>query len=84
MATTTITDASATTGICVTNLFNIITENNINLIYSMPTSYDVEKVVAEIRRRSGNGYRDVDGDYVPPLIKTANAIDIVERGGVDD
>ena len=49
----------------------------------MPTAYDVEKVVAEIRRRSGNGYRDVDGDYVPPLIKTANAIDIVERGGVE-
>ena len=46
------------------------------------TAYDVEKVVAGIRRSSGNGYRDIDGDYVPPMIETKDAIDIVKRGGV--
>ena len=54
-----------------------------DLIKNQPTAYDVEKVVAEIRRYSGNGYRDIDGDYVPPLIKTEYAIDIVKGGGVD-
>lgn len=44
------------------------------------TAYDVDKVVAELRRMSGNGYRDVDGDYVPPMIETKNAIEIVKKG----
>lgn len=49
----------------------------------IPTAYDVEKVVVDIRRCSGNGYRDVDGDSVPPMIETEYAIDIVKRGGVE-
>lgn len=53
------------------------------IIEEKPIAYDVEKVVVEIRRCSGNGYRDIDGDYVPPLIKTEKVIDIVKRGGVD-
>jgi len=54
-----------------------------NIISEQPTAYDVEKVVEEIKRCSGNGYRDIDGDYVPPMIKTETAIDIVKRGGVE-
>ena len=48
------------------------------------TAYSVDKVVEELRRMSGNGYRDVDGDYVPPMIETKNAIEIVKKGGVSD
>ena len=55
----------------------------VRLIDEQPTAYDVEKVVEEIKISSGNGYRDVDGDYVPPMIKTKNAIDIVRKGGID-
>jgi len=47
-----------------------------------PTAYDVEKVLKKIRISSGVGYRDVDGDYVPPLIKTETVIDIVRSGGI--
>lgn len=53
-------------------------------IDEQPTAYNVENVVAEIRRCSGNGYRDVDGDYVPPMIRTKDVIDIVKRGDVDE
>ena len=44
------------------------------------TAYSVDKVIKELRRRSGNGYRDVDGDYVPPMIETEKAIEIVKAG----
>ena len=47
------------------------------------TAYDVEKVVADIRRSSGNGYIDIDGDYVPPMIETKDAIEIVRKSGVE-
>ena len=40
----------------------------------------VKAVVEELRRASGNGYRDIDGDYVPPMIETKNAIEIVKQG----
>ena len=49
----------------------------------IPTAYSVDAVVAGIRRSSGNGYRDIDGDYVPPMIETKDAIDIVRKGGVE-
>ena len=52
----------------------------IEIIENTKTAYDVEKVVAKIKRRSSKGYRDIDGDYVPPMIETEDAIDIV-RGG---
>ena len=52
----------------------------INKLKNIPTAYDIDKVVAELRRMSGNGYRDVDGDYVPPMIETKNAIEIVKKG----
>lgn len=55
----------------------------IQLIKETETAYDVDAVVAEIRRSSGNGYRDIDGDYVPPMIETKDAIDIVRKGGVE-
>ena len=45
------------------------------------TAYNVNNVVAGIRRCSGNGYRDIDGDYVPPMIETKEAIEIVQNGG---
>lgn len=44
-------------------------------------AYNVDNVVARIRRSSGNGYRDIDGDYVPPMIETKDAIEIVRNGG---
>ena len=53
-------------------------------INSCDIAYDIDKVVSEIRRASGNGYRDIDGDYVPPMIETKEAIEIVKHGGVSD
>ena len=52
------------------------------LLDEQPIVYDIRNVVEELRRVSGNGYRDVDGDYVPPMIETKNAIKIVMYGGV--
>lgn len=49
-------------------------------IHNAPTAYSVDKVIKELRRRSGNGYRDIDGDYVPPMIETEKAIEIVKAG----
>ena len=56
----------------------------LRIINEQPTAYDVDKVVKELRRVSGNGYRDVDGDYVPSMIETKKAIEIVKQGGVSD
>lgn len=61
----------------------IITNNHIKLIADMPKAYDVDAVVGKIRRSSGNGYRDIDGDWVPPMIETKDAIDIVKAGGIN-
>ena len=63
--------------------YNVI-ENCIKAVDEQPTAYDVDKVAREIRRNSGNGYRDVDGDYIPPMIETKEAIEIVKQGGVSD
>lgn len=60
----------------------VVTEKNIKLIMDMPKAYDVDAVVAEIRRSSGNGYRDIDGDWVPPMIETKDAMRIVKAGGI--
>ena len=54
----------------------------IDIIKNQLTAYDINKVIRELRRASGNGYRDVDGDYVSPMIKTEKAIEIVKHGGV--
>lgn len=54
------------------------------LLDEQPTAYDIDAVVSELRRRSGNGYRDIDGDYVPPMIKAEKAIEIVKQGCVSD
>ena len=59
----------------------ITAECAFNMIKAQPTAYDVNTVIARIRERSGNGYRDIDGDYVPPMIETKEAIDAVKRGG---
>lgn len=48
-------------------------------INELPIAYDVSSVVSHIKRCSGGGYRDIDGDYVPPMIRTEDAIDIIER-----
>lgn len=53
-------------------------------IHNAPTAYSVDKVIKELRRGSGNGYRDVDGDYVPQMIDTEKAIEIVKHGVVSD
>lgn len=60
----------------------ITAESVFDMIKASPTAYDVEKVIAEIKRCSGSGYRDIDGDYVPPMIKTETVIDIVKAGGI--
>lgn len=39
----------------------------------------MDNIEVELRMHSGRGYRDVDGDYVPPMIKTDTAISIVRR-----
>lgn len=54
----------------------------IDIIKNQPTDYDIDKVIIELRRASGNGYRDIDGDYVPPMIETEKAIEIVKQGSV--
>ena len=56
----------------------------LRIINEQPTAYDVDKVVKELRRVSGNGYRDVDGDYVPSMIETKKAIEIVKQEGDTD
>ena len=56
----------------------------IDFVEQTKTAYDVDKVVEELRRVSGNGYRYIDGDYVPPMIETKNAIEIVKHGCVSD
>lgn len=53
-----------------------------DLVNTIPTAYDAEKVEIEIRHCSGKGYRDIDGDYVPPMIETDTVIGLVRRGGV--
>ena len=54
----------------------------INKLKNIPTAYDVDKIIRELRRESGNEYRDIDGDYVPPMIETKEAIEIVKQGGI--
>jgi len=49
------------------------------LVMEQRTAYNIEDVVAEIKRNSGVGYKDADGDYVPPMIKTQEVIDIVTK-----
>lgn len=51
----------------------------VRLIENQPTDYDIDKVIRELRIASGNGYRDIDGDYVPPMIETEKAIEIVKQ-----
>ena len=46
------------------------------------SAYDVNNTISKIRRSSGNGYRDIDGDYVPPMIKTKEAIEIIKQGAI--
>ena len=59
-------------------------EEVIQLLDKQPTAYDVDNVVSKIRRYSGNGYRDVDGDYVPPMIEIKYAIEIIREGSVHE
>ena len=47
------------------------------------SAYDVNNTISKIRRSSGNGYRDIDGDYVPPMIETKEAIEIIKQGAID-
>jgi hypothetical protein len=66
----------------------IITENNINLIHSAPTAYDIEKVVAEFEEypRSlflKNEHGKVIGRMTTNTININDAIEIVRKGGVE-
>ena len=47
------------------------------------SAYDMNNTISKIRRSSGNGYRDIDGDYVPPMIETKEAIEIIKQGAID-
>lgn len=60
-----------------------------NKVNEMPTAYDVEKVVAEIKEWSfeteivipkSDGFEDIENREI---ICTLNAIDIVRKGGVE-
>ena len=59
-------------------------ENCIKAVEEQPTAYDVDKVARQIRRNSGKWYRDVDGDYVPPMIETEHAIETAKKRIVSD
>lgn len=52
-------------------------------VQNSKTAYDVEKVEIGIRHWIGKGYRDIDGDYVPPMIETDTVIGLVRKGGID-
>lgn len=65
----------------VKKVLDVLFEQLEKTINEQPTAYSVEDVVARIGRRSGKGYRDIDGDYVPPMIETKEAIEIVRNGG---
>lgn len=54
-----------------------------NLVNTQPTAYNAEKVEIEIRHCGGKGYRDIDGDHVPPMIETDTVIGLVRKGGVE-
>lgn len=69
---------------CCGNYEREIAEMFIKSFTKSKQAYDMDKVISELRRRSGNGYRDVDGDYVPPMIATEKAIEIVQQGRVAD
>jgi len=56
----------------------IATENNINLIQSMPTTYNVEKVVTELVE-ADQGYCWMCGGGIDVRVAT----DIVKRGGIE-
>ena len=73
----------------------VITENNINLIRSMPTAYDEEKVVAELEERRKcsqdiglsefmeNGRTTEAELFRGKANAYSDAIEIVRKGGVD-
>lgn len=60
----------------------ITTENNINLIESLPTAFDTEKVVAELEEATK--YVTIDGKSTGlKALHPIQAINIVKRGGVE-
>lgn len=60
-----------------------IKEVVLDFVREQPIAYDAEKVEIEIRHCSGKGYRDIDGDYVPPMIETDTVIELVRKGGAE-
>lgn len=50
-------------------------------IRELPIAYDVEKVVAKIRRSSDEEYIGMYGEHFPAMIETEDAIKIVHNGG---
>ena len=82
-------DADALIELLRSNMSNdiqdqIITENNINLIESMPTAFVIEKVVAELEKATQ--YVDLSNPSSPirhevKAIHPRVAIEIVRRGG---
>lgn len=59
----------------------IITENNINLIESLPTAFDTEKVVEEVKKLDLDGVSMVeDGKY--KLVRRNEVISLIQTNGV--
>ena len=59
-------------------------------IRSMPTAYDMEKVIAELEEKSmmvatsQKFYENPqNGEYVEEVIEIENAVSVVKRGGVE-
>lgn len=67
----------------------IITENNINLIESLPTAFDTEKVVEQIHDKYCHKCRNILGkqsseEYCKSVKCEIDALcDIVKKGGVE-
>ena len=55
------------------------------IIDQQPTAFDKEKVIEELQRHSHNYYPSIDHYCISEkAVKLREAIEIVEKGGIDD
>lgn len=60
-----------------------LTEEEWAAINNLTSGPDIRQILNNIRhdvkRKSGNGFRDIDGDWVPPMIETKDVLDIIDK-----
>ena len=56
----------------------VVLETIVRIVTEQPTAYDVEKVVAELKKESYQEYCDSER-----IVELKDAIDIVRKGGVE-